>query len=142
MGRARRILMVLGLMLAFALPTSAEERSADLTLSAGSIAAGVGYSWGDGVLHFQGRPYPFTLHGLSVVDVGVAQIEAAGDVYNLKRVEDFSGNYVAIDAGVTIAGGGTLAVLENQKGVRIALHSTTQGLKLNLAVDGIAVALR
>lgn len=145
MDRMRRGFMIAGLILAVASPVFAQDRqdrSAEITFSGGSVAAGVGYTWGDGTLNFKGKEYPFTVHGLSVVDVGVAHIEGAGDVYNLQRVEDFSGNYVAATAGATVAGGGTVAVLENQKGVRIYFHSTTQGLKLNLSSDGIAVNLK
>ena len=142
MNCIRRALMVAGVVLTVITPVLAQDRSADITFSGGSAAAGVGYTWGDGKLHFKGKEYPFTVHGLSVVDVGLAHIEGAGDVYNLRRAEDFSGNYVAADAGATVAGGGALAVLENQKGVRIYFHSTTQGLKLNLSPDGIAVSLK
>jgi len=138
----RSSLAAIALMLALSTPVSAQERSADITFSGGSVAAGVGYTWGDGVLHFQGTARPFTVNGLSVVDVGAVHIEGVGDVYNLHRVDDFAGNYVAADVGATLAGGGTLAVLENQHGVRIFFHSTTQGLKLNLSPNGIAIALR
>jgi len=142
MDRLRRGFVIAGLTLAIIMPAFAEDRSADITFSGGSVAAGVGYTWGDGMLHFKGNEYPFVVHGLSVVDVGLVHIEGAGDVYNLQRVEDFSGNYVAAGAGATVAGGGSVAVLENQKGVRIFFHSTTQGLKLNLSSDGIAVSLK
>jgi len=130
--------------LTFVIGTSiqAEERSADITFSGGSVAAGVGYTWGDGVLHFNGAAVPFTVSGLSVVDVGIAHIEGVGDVYNLHRIDDFPGNYVAAGLGATVAGGGTVAALENQHGVRILFRSTTQGLKLNMSGDGIAVSLR
>ena len=37
---------------------------------------------------------------------------------------------------------GKIKVLENQNGVRIFLRSTTQGAKLSLATEGVAVALR
>jgi hypothetical protein len=80
--------------------------------------------------------------GLHVTDVGVAHIDGAGDVYNLQHLEDFSGTYVAAGAGATVAGGGALVALENQKGVRIFLRSTTQGLKLTASTDGIRVALK
>jgi len=134
--------MVAGVVLTVITPVLAQDRSADITFSGGSVAAGAGYTCGDCKLHFKGKEYPFTVHGLSVVDVGVAHIEGAGDVYNLQRAEDFPGNYVAADAGATVAGGGALAVLENQKGVRIYFHSTTQGLTLNLSPDGIAVSMQ
>jgi hypothetical protein len=142
MESMRRSFMAAGLMLAVVTSAFALERSADITFSGGSVAAGVGYTWGDGVLHFHGKEYPFTVNGLSVVDVGLSRIEGAGDVYNLQKPEDFSGNYTAAAAGATVAGGGTVAVLENQKGVRINFHSTTQGLKLNLSADGVAVRLK
>jgi hypothetical protein len=142
MNRIRRAFTAVGFMLAVLAPAFAQERSADITFSGGSIAAGIGYTWGDGTLHFGGKDYPFTVRGLSVADVGIDRIDGAGDVYNLQRVEDFSGNYVAASAGATVGGGGGLAMLENKKGVRIYVRSTTQGLKLNLSADGVAVALR
>src|ERR1700748_1492733 len=96
MNRMRRGFMVAGLMLPMATPIFAEERAADLTFSGGGVAAGIGYTWGDGVLNFDGKGYPFSVRGLSVVDVGVAQIEGSGEVYNLHDVNDFTGNYVSV----------------------------------------------
>jgi hypothetical protein len=120
----------------------AQGRSGDITVSGVSLAAGVGYTRGDGVLHLNGKEYPFAVNGLSVVDFGISHFDGAGDVYNLQRVQDFPGTYVSAGAGATVAGGGEVAVLENQKGVRILFHSTTQGLKLKLSADGVAVALK
>jgi hypothetical protein len=113
-----------------------------LTFSGGSVAAGVGYTWGHGVLKYNNQQYPFTVDGLSVVDVGIANVEGAGEVYNLKDPSTFSGNYVSAGAGATLAGGGSVAVLENQNGVIIHFHSTTEGLKLNLSPSGIAIRLK
>jgi hypothetical protein len=45
-------------------------------------------------------------------------------------------------AGVTVAGGGQAAAMENQNGVVIKLHSTTQGLQFNLSVEGVALKLK
>jgi hypothetical protein len=134
----------LALGLPFVPAAGAQERDppATVTFSGGSVAAGVGYTWGRGILHFHGKRYPFTVDGLSVVDVGVARIEGTGEVYDLHRLADFSGNYVAAGTGATLAGGGSVAALENQNGVIIHFHSTTQGLKLNLSTSGIAVSLK
>ena len=143
MNRIGKTVTALGIALALALPAlAADERSGDITFSGGSVAAGVGYTWGSGTLHFQGKDIPFGIQGLSVVDVGLADIQGSGEVYNLTKVEDFPGNYVAAEAGATVGGGAAVGVLENQKGVRIYLHSTTQGLKLNLSTDGIQVSLK
>lgn len=138
----RSILMVAALTLGVVMSAGAQDRSADITFSGTGIAAGIGYTWGNGTLHFKGNDYRFTLNGLSVADVGIAHIEGAGDVYNLQRVEDFSGNYVAAGTGATVGGGGDLTALENQNGVRIFVRSTTQGLKFNLSAEGIQVALK
>jgi hypothetical protein len=38
---------------------------------------------GGGVLDYQGRRYPFDVHGLGAAGIGVAKIEAKGEVYGL-----------------------------------------------------------
>jgi len=122
----------------------ADDPSSDatITVAGGSVAAGVGYTWGDGTLHYNGQNYPFHVDGLSVVDVGISHIEGAGEVYNLHHLGDFAGNYIAAGVGATVAGGGSVAALENQNGVIIHFHTTTQGLKLNLSANGVAVSLK
>jgi hypothetical protein len=132
----------MGMMVAMASPVFAEEPTGHVTFSGGSVAAGVGFTWGGGTLSFNGSQYPFTVTGLSVVDVGVANIDGTGDVYGLHSVGDFSGTYAAAAAGATVAGGGSLAALENQNGVRIYFHSTTAGLKLNLSANGVTINLK
>lgn len=116
--------------------------SGTLTLSGGGVAAGIGYTWGSGVLTFQGKQYPFSVRGLSVVDVGVATIRGSGTVYNLKDLAYFSGNYTAVGAGATVAGGASVSTMQNQHGVVIHLTSTTQGLKFNLSASGVAINLK
>jgi len=71
-----------------------------------------------------------------------SKAEATGSVYNLKRLEDFNGNYTGVTAGVTIAGGAGATAVQNQNGVVINLVSTTQGLKFKLSVDGVKLTLK
>jgi hypothetical protein len=142
MNLLRKGLLVASLILLTLAPALADAPTGKITFSGGSVTVGVGYTWGRGHLRVNGKSYPFVVHGLSVVDIGVANIKGTGEVYNLKRIEDFPGNYVAAEAGATLAGGGALAVLENQNGVRIEFHSTTQGLKLNLSANGVAVSFK
>ncbi len=126
----------LGLALGVA---QAEEKKVDATLKleGGSIAAGIGLSWGKGTLTYQGKDYPVDVKGLTVGDVGVTSIEAAGKVYGLKSIGDFNGNYTGVGAGATVAGGGAVSVMRNQAGVTVELVSTTQGLKLALGGGGV-----
>jgi hypothetical protein len=124
-------------------PVAADARAdGTVSLTGGSVAAGVGYVWGHGKLTYQDTPHTFTISGLSIVDVGAANISATGYVYNLKKLSDFAGNYVEVTAGATIAGGGSVAYLKNERGVVIKVEATTVGLRFNLSADGVNVKLK
>ncbi len=112
-------------------------------LSGGSVAIGIGYTWGHGTLYDSKdqRQYKFKLSGVSIADVGGAGITAEGEVYNLTNPADLSGNYTAVTAGLTIGAGGSVAYLKNDNGVVIKLHSQTGGLRFNLSADGMHIAL-
>ena len=114
---------------------------ATLELTAGAVAVGIGYTWGHGELTYQGVKHKFKISGVSIVDVGVANISADGLVYHLRNLEDLNGNYVAASAGLTIAGGGDAVVLRNEHGVFIKLLATNQGLRFDLAGSGVSVKL-
>jgi len=47
--------------------------NATLTLSEGSVAAGIGFSWGKGMLSYEGKMYPVRVQGLSVGELGVTR---------------------------------------------------------------------
>jgi hypothetical protein len=124
-------------------PVAQDARpDATLTLKGGSVAAGIGYTWGHGELEYHNNLQRFSIKGVSVVDVGATDFSASGYVYNLKKLEDFSGNYVAAGAGITVAGGGTALYLKNEHGVVIKLIATDVGLKFTLSADGVHVALK
>ena len=103
---------------------------------------GLGYSWGGGTLTYQGQQYSFTVNGLSIGDVGITDIQAAGTVSHLNQVQDFSGNYTALQAGLTVAGGGDVMTMQNQNGVVLTITSTTQGLDVDIGAGGVSIALK
>jgi len=107
-----------------------------------SVALGIGVSWGDGKLTFQGKDHVFNVKGLSVVDLGVSKVTANGEVFNLKKLSDFDGNYVAGTAGATVGGGAGAVIMKNQNGVVMKLTSTSQGVQLTLAGAGVDVQLK
>jgi hypothetical protein len=130
---------------AFPLAANAQGNSAPvgkLNFSGGSVAAGIGFSWGSGTLDFDGKTYNLKITGFAVGDVGVASISATGDVYNLTNIADFNGNYAAAGAGGTLAAGGTVMAMENTHGVVIQVRSTTAGLHLNLGPSGITLTIQ
>jgi hypothetical protein len=129
------------LVAALAGVSSAQDKKATLTLSDGSVAAGIGFSWGKGTLAYAGKTYPVKVEGLSVGEVGVTRATAKGTVSNLTKIDDFSGNYVAVGGGATAAGGADVAVMRNQNGVVIELQSTTQGASLKLGAEGLRLTL-
>jgi hypothetical protein len=123
---------------------AAEEKKPDATvkMSGKSVAAGVGFSWGSGVLTYQGKQYPFSVSGLSAGNIGVSGAELSGEVFNLKSLDDFNGNYTSAGAGATVAGGGGGMTMKNQNGVVMNVVGTTRGLTFKLGVDGMKVQLK
>src|SRR6202012_6282970 len=81
--------------------------SAYVWLSGGSVAVGIGYSWGHGTLYYSKdqKQYKFKLSGVSLADVGGAGINAEGEVYNLNAPEHLTGKYSAGNAGLASAKG-------------------------------------
>ena len=118
----------------------AQTADAAFELSAGTEAAGVGYSWARGRLHYRDQSYPFRLDGLSVVDMGVP-FEASGVVYHLARPSDLDGTYAEVEVDPALAGAGFTAAIENQHGVLIGLRSTTQGLLFQPSLIGVEIEL-
>lgn len=107
-----------------------------------SIAAGVGVSWGNGLFAFQGKQYPISIKGLGLGTVGVAKVNAIGDVYNLTKPSDVVGTYVGITGGIAIAGGVKGILARNEKGVVVDLRATQQGVSLNLGTDGFTISMQ
>jgi len=114
-----------------------ESPDATIQLSGGSVAAGLGVSWGSGTLTYQGKDYPISVTGISIGAVGITRLEAAGRVYNLKKLEDFDGNYAAVGAEATLAGGASVVTMRNGNGVKVNLGATTQGVKVTLGGGGV-----
>jgi len=131
----------MGIVSGPAVGAAKEKPDATLKLSGKSVAAGVGFSWGKGTLSYKGKQHPFSVDGLSVVDVGVSAIDATGNVYHLKRLEDFNGQYTAASAGAAVGGGAGISTMKNANGVVINLHAMTRGLKFKAGADGVKIHL-
>jgi len=130
------VMLLTGLALA-----QAKSTEATLTLSEGSVAVGIGFSWGKGTLTYQGKTYPVKVEGLTVGEVGINRATATGKVTNLQKVADFSGTFTAASAGATVGGGAGATIMKNQNGVVVELTSTTQGASLKLGAQGIKLTL-
>ena len=136
------VLSVMALVLMGA-PAIADDKMPDATvrLSEGSVAAGIGWSWGHGEISYQGKTYRIKIDGLSVAEVGITKAEATGTIYNLKDLADINGVYAAAGAEGTAGKGAGVSSLRNAKGVVINLKSETKGANLKIAASGLKFEL-
>jgi hypothetical protein len=133
---------VIGLALVTGVAAQDDKPSGTVEMESTSVALGIGVSWGDGTLTYEGNPHKFTLSGLSVIDLGISKVTAKGEVFNLKKLEDFSGNYVAAEAAGALGGGAGVVAMRNQNAVVMKLTSTSTGVQLTLAGKGVDVKLK
>ena len=114
-----------------------------LQLSGKSLAAGIGFSWGEGKLTYKNKEYPVSVNGLSIGKVGITNSTARGEVYHLQKLTDFDGNYTSVGVGLTLVGGvSVVTTMENHNGVRIDLHSTTRGVSITIGAAGVDMRIK
>jgi hypothetical protein len=136
-------LVALGCLAVFTMAMAAEQApSGTIKLTSKSVAVGIGVTWGDGTLTFDGKPYAFSVEGLSVVDLGVSDVTTSGEVFNLKNVADLSGTYASAEIGAAIVKGENDTIMKNEKGVVLRLHGTQKGARLTLGPGGVKLKLK
>jgi hypothetical protein len=124
-----------------------EERvpSGLVTLNMKSVALGVGGSSGEGALNFQGRRYPFSISGVSLVDIGISSFTGAGKVYDLRSPADLTGTYAASQSTFAIAGGASAMSMKNDKGVTIVIlknEGQESGTQLSIGPAGMKIMMK
>jgi hypothetical protein len=107
-----------------------------------SVAAGVGYSWGDGHFIFKDKTYPIKVKGFSVITAGISSTNVVGDVYNLKDPADIAGEYTTFKAGAAVGAGLARATAKNDKGVTLELVAESKGVKFDLSAGSFTIALK
>jgi len=135
------LMMAFGVLVAQPFAALAQAPDGVIELSGGSVAAGIGYSWGSGTLIYEGRRYPLKVSGITLASVGITNYTAAGTVSGLKSARDINGVFTSVAAGGTLGGGGNIAAMRNQNGVVIQMTSTTAGLSLTLAAEGVKISI-
>jgi len=141
---------MLGLLAACAQSQSGSSSAAPATPPDGFVemqqvqAAFIGSgATGDGTLTYRGRTYSFTVSGLGVGGIGVSTIDARGEVYDLRTLQDFPGTYAQGRYGFAIgeASAGDLW-LKNGNGVVMHLKAKRTGLMLSLGGDAVVITMR
>ena len=139
-------LLALGVMTGFTQAATHESRpDATLRMSIGGFHLGIGGSSGSGTLTYRGKNYPFKVSGFAVGRVGVTSSSASGEVFNLRHLQDFNGNYSVSGAGtrgVTLGAGQTGTVMSNQAGVIVRISSTQRGVAVNATGGSITMRLQ
>ncbi|PYJ71941.1 MAG: hypothetical protein DME76_00235 [Verrucomicrobia bacterium] len=133
------------LLLSNVSPALAQEPDGTVKITRRFVSEGVGMSWGDGVLTYKGQDYSFTFQANGLfrdVDIGIAAAELSGQVFELKNLDDFSGNYQKVEGKNTESGSGSSATMKNQNGVVVNLVSTVEGRKFNLSREGMNIELK
>ena len=98
---------------------------------------------GGGKLTFNNKVYPFTIGGLGIGGIGASKIEATGQVYNLKRAEDFPGAYGQARWGYAAGDKSQGSLwLESADGVVIELAAKRTGAALSLGADAVYFAFK
>ena len=141
-SRAAALIAVLAVPIGAEQHTEKPKPDGTIQLESKSVAVGVGFSWGKGSLKYKGKEHDLSVEGLTVGAVGASEVSAVGEVYHLKKLEDFDGNYAAVTAGAAAGGGGGVLAMRNQNGVVIEIRSTSQGVKLEIGVSGVKLAVK
>lgn len=121
----------------------APKVSGSVTMKITDVSLGIGLEWGKGKFDmYDGTNHEFKVGGLTVLDVGIAGVEATGEVYNLVEAKDLEGLYFAGEAGGAFVAGGGVVTMKNTAGVVIKLKSTQKGVRLTLAGEGLKITLK
>jgi hypothetical protein len=149
---ARRLVVLALPPLLAAAPARAQQRGRPDPNPDGSIeieqvrvgVLAVGTSIGGGRLRFRGEEHRFSVRGIEFGSVGVSSLSARGEVFNLRRLEDFAGRYterVAPRAQGAGAGPET-RFLRNAAGVELRLRTERAGGQWRFNEAGVTIELR
>ena len=122
-------------------PSTPPPVDGTVTMSGSLAGIGLGYGHGHGTLTYEGSDHAFCIHGVSVGEIGAADVKADGLVFHLASLDDFAGRYVAISTGAALARGETAAVLKNGRGVTMQVETRITGVWVNMAASSIDITL-
>jgi outer membrane immunogenic protein len=132
------------LLLAYPSAAGAQVSDGTVKITRRTVSPGIGVEWGQGILTYNGRDYPFSYRAGSFrhVDTEMTTAELSGQVFNLKTIEDFGGRYHKVEAEEPATGEGSRVTMKNQKGVLVNVFSPVEGRKFDLTREGLDVELK
>jgi hypothetical protein len=148
--RASKYIPIFAGLLVGLLPAAAavaQDNAPTVTIETTSFALGIGGQSGEGKLNLPNLgtncSYSFKVSGFGAgLQVGISRVDAGGPVKGLTRLEDFPGDYSAIQGESTvIVGGGGMSLKNKKTNVVMDLSSRTAGLGLGIGAQGITIKM-
>jgi hypothetical protein len=132
------------LLLAHTPAAPAQLPDGTLKITKRTVSPGIGLEWGEGVLTYNGRDYPFSYKAggpFRYVDTEITTVELSGQVFNLKKPEHFNGKYHKVETEEALSSGSRVT-MKNQNGVVVNVVSPIEGRKFDLTSWGLEVELK
>lgn len=119
------------------------EPSATITMSHDSGGIGIGWHTGKGKLALKdGSEYAFTVDAYSIIGFGFADVTSTGQVYNLNKASDLSGEYTGTGGASAFGQGEGKSTLKNDANrVRIELISKETGVRAGIGIGAVTFKL-
>lgn len=138
--------------IAAAAPAAAQQRrpdpNPDASIEIEQVRVGilaVGGSIGGGRLRYRGEEFAFSVRGIEFGSLGVSTLSARGEVFGLRRREDFAGRYTE-QVQPRFRGEGAQGPetrwLRNAAGVEIRLRTERVGGQLRFNDAGVTMEFR
>jgi lipid-binding SYLF domain-containing protein len=138
----RRSLILSGAALAAGSVSPVEAATGSISIRIVSAGFIFGASLGSGILRFEGRDFRLNVGGISAgATIGASGTDLVGTASHLRQPADIEGIYSAIGAGLSVAGGRSVAQLTNARGVVLRLHGRQMGLMFSIDLSGMSISL-
>jgi len=99
----------------------------------------VSVHWGDGVLTLNnGETHRFDIVGGKLIETGFGETHLKGEVYNLEKVEDFSGTYYGSSSESALVKGPKGGIIAKNASNCVYIHadSASEGVRLSPPAPG------
>jgi hypothetical protein len=103
----------------------------------------IGGDMGGGVVVMGDESRSFKTTGIKLGGIGIHKLHLIGNVYDMKKIEDFAGIYATFQLGATLGYASKNSLwLKNDKGVKINLKSSgAEGVSLAIGVEGLDIIM-
>ncbi len=119
-------------------------KSGTVTIDETQVSLIIGGDMGGGVVTMGDESRSFKTTGIKLGGIGINKLHLIGNVYDMKKIEDFAGLYATFQLGATLGYATKDSLwLKNDKGVKINLKSSgAEGVALSIGVEGLDIIMK